>query len=669
MRRLLLLSLVALLSLPTIEAITDSLVVRVSGGFVQGAVHKGSVHYLGIPYGSAQRFQFPTLSATRWPGIRNASLPGPQCPQRCPPVIRDLYCLPDSQVSESCLLVNVFHPGYNLPSGQLFPVMVFIHGGGFESGSGAAPLYNGDYLARVGGVIVVTINYRLGALGFLPIFNGYDDVIGNFGFRDQQVALQWVKSNIAAFDGDANKVTLVGAEAGCQSVGLHLTSFTSRTLFHSAIMHSCPFTLPFRGKNESRQMAKDFAVALGCQDNDITCMRKKSVPDILRAQERISDEVNFRSPSLRKFEVWGPIVDMRTVHDSNLLEEMMTTLLVRNSAAASKPVLMGFVSQEGRTSVYRNFPLPVSNNFFQRLIEAELPDNWRQVAETPESPYHTKDRADARAELVRFLNDFVYICPARKVAAQLGSSAGSENGEQNVWLYDFDPKVMWSPGGSSWPPGGESYCQNDACQGLGLLYLFSPTAIPESKRAPTEGLRRTMVLYWTNFVKYHNPNGPKTSSVASQQPQPSRGSVLLARGSTTLQQLNSQRASSLAPRRSFNSPASFGGLIQSAALASGRFSPSAGSPQLQERLSYFNTRQTFSSAVALASMFSQFRRSTPTPPATRSSRVEFIAWPSYVTGGAATSSGVTLLLTQPSPVVRESLFEDICKFWDIVGFA
>nr|KAG5699241.1 hypothetical protein BaRGS_012762 [Batillaria attramentaria] len=353
-----------------------------------------------------------------------------------------------------------------------------------------------------------------GALGFLPIFNRYDDVIGNFGIRDQEMALRWVQKNIAAFDGDPSKVTLFGAGAGCQSVALHLTSVTAQNLFRSAILQSCPFTLPFRNKNEARRVVKRFASALGCQDNDLDCYRQKSATEILRAQDDAADTASTEPPSLFQFQAWGPIIDQRGVHDSHLLQE----LLQANSRPVSgtpKPIMMGFAEEEGRTSVYRDFPLPVSSDFFQQFVQTVFPDKWRQVAETAEAPYRPSTNQDARLEMVRFLNDFVYVCPGHRVAQQLSGSAGASGNNRDVWVYSFKPSVTWSPGGSAWPLGGESYCQDVACHDLDLLYLFNPPSIPDFRRPRTEGLSTAMATYWTNFAKYGDPNGASSRAVLS----------------------------------------------------------------------------------------------------------------------------------------------------------
>src|SRR5262249_35840451 len=145
--------------------------------------------------------------------------------------------------SEDCLSINIWTPA-DASSTSNLPVMVYIYGGAYIFGGSASPTYNGAYLAAKGGVILVTFNYRIGALGFLA---GIEGLTGNYGLLDQQLALTWVKNNIANFGGDPSQVTIFGESAGAISVGLHLLSAPgSQDLFVAGIMESNPFALPLR---------------------------------------------------------------------------------------------------------------------------------------------------------------------------------------------------------------------------------------------------------------------------------------------------------------------------------------------------------------------------------------------------------------------------------------
>lgn len=194
--------------------------------------------YEGIPYATALRWTAPVaVPFGSGPAVQRIAF-GPICPQAHP--------YPGYAVSEDCLSLNVWKPGSATEHSKL-PVMVFIHGGAFVSGAGSLPVYDGTAFATQN-VIVVTLNYRLGALGFLVARNTLHSgrVGGNFGIMDQQLAMQWVKDNIAAFGGDPDKITLFGESAGAMSVGLHTFSMpSSGPLFRAAIMESNPASISY----------------------------------------------------------------------------------------------------------------------------------------------------------------------------------------------------------------------------------------------------------------------------------------------------------------------------------------------------------------------------------------------------------------------------------------
>lgn len=145
-------------------------------------------------------------------------------------------------MSEDCLSINVYTPKY-VPQGKLLPVMLFIHGGSFEFGTAGCDLYRANNLTTVGNVVVITFNYRLGALGWL--YHGDGDIYqGNYGLEDQWLAMKWVQTNAKAFGGDPRRVTLWGQSAGAIAVGVHMAAPISAPFFHQAIMESNPLTLP-----------------------------------------------------------------------------------------------------------------------------------------------------------------------------------------------------------------------------------------------------------------------------------------------------------------------------------------------------------------------------------------------------------------------------------------
>jgi para-nitrobenzyl esterase len=208
---------------------------------VRGAVRRGALAFLGIPYARAvtgrRRFLPPELPEP-WPGVRDCLEPGQGAPQRSAlPRFLQGFAGNPRVTGEDCLRVHVFTPAADA---QRRPVLVFLHGGAFVFGAGGAPVYDGTRLAREHGVVVITVNYRLGALGFgqLDTVARGGPFASNVGLRDQLAALAWVRDHAAAFGGDPENVTAFGESAGAMSLGALLGSPLARGLFRRAICQS-----------------------------------------------------------------------------------------------------------------------------------------------------------------------------------------------------------------------------------------------------------------------------------------------------------------------------------------------------------------------------------------------------------------------------------------------
>ena len=190
-------------------------------------------------------------------------------------------------MNEDCLYLNIWRPSGIIPDSPL-PVFVWIHGGGYYTQTGNN--YDGSALAAVGtGMIVVTINFRLGLLGFLNVPGS--ELKGNYGMLDQVAALKWIQDNIAAFGGDPNKVTLAGQSSGAASAALHLISPLSKGLFHQAILQGGGVTSPFAAyTSKDPNYGKQYLKKLNCMSGDIlSCLRSKTAEDFLEATDSFSD--------------------------------------------------------------------------------------------------------------------------------------------------------------------------------------------------------------------------------------------------------------------------------------------------------------------------------------------------------------------------------------------
>jgi carboxylesterase type B len=232
-----------------VSAFDDTVIVQTTLGAVVG-YKKGMVNYfLGIPFAEPpigrNRFRPPRPKTPWYPSRLSAYNYSPECLQSTLFSSDDL----DRPRSEDCLYLNIWQPSKK--STTLYPVMIWIYGGAFQHGGSTKLEYKGNKLAERG-VIVVSFNYRIGALGFLVSIS--DGLFGNYGLDDQKTAIQWVQNNILSFGGDPNRVTLFGESAGAMSIGLHLLDQQSQIqnmklkyplksynkMFHAAIMQSNP---------------------------------------------------------------------------------------------------------------------------------------------------------------------------------------------------------------------------------------------------------------------------------------------------------------------------------------------------------------------------------------------------------------------------------------------
>ncbi|XP_037534427.1 cholinesterase-like [Nematolebias whitei] len=269
--------------LPLTFAITGDLIINTIQGKVQGkllSIPGGEVRaFLGIPYGKPPigklRFNAPE-AVEKWEGVKEAT----KFPNTCYQVPDTTFTgfeggemwNPNTPLSEDCLYLNVWSPVFNkTQSTNLAPVLVWIYGGGFSTGTASLDLYHGHFLSKSEGVVVVSMNYRVGAFGFLSLPDN-KHIQGNAGLLDQRLALRWVADNIAAFGGDPSKVTLFGESAGSASVGFHILSPGSQSLFQRGIMQSGSPNAHWStiSQSEARDRSLMLAGLLGCPTSHST---------------------------------------------------------------------------------------------------------------------------------------------------------------------------------------------------------------------------------------------------------------------------------------------------------------------------------------------------------------------------------------------------------------
>lgn len=253
--------------------------------------------YLGIPYAEPPvdelRFYKP-IPKTRWTEVYNASILPPPCPQMD---TGPYYFMPDvTKISEDCLYLNIWAPKSN-SNEDLKPIILFIHPGGFIMGSSNLKAHDGSHLASRGNLVVVTINYRLGALGYLLAFS--EEADGNMGMYDQIMAIKWVKENAKQFGGDPENIVLMGASAGAYSISSHMVSPLSQNLFKRAIIESGTLVNPMLSDDNAVlfQNSRALARLIGCENETSTlkddprtvvkCLKNKSKEDIIAAEKTL----------------------------------------------------------------------------------------------------------------------------------------------------------------------------------------------------------------------------------------------------------------------------------------------------------------------------------------------------------------------------------------------
>jgi para-nitrobenzyl esterase len=379
--------------------------VRTATGLVRGAVGDGVTAFKGIPYAAPPLGDLrwrPPQPAACWDGVREATSFGYSCMQTT--TTGDPSTTPVG--SEDCLTLNVWTPEPRDDAAR--PVLVFVHGGYFTWGSSSrrfdgVDIYDGAHLAAAGAV-VVTINYRLGALGFIghPGLGAENDLgaSGNYGLLDQIAALEWVQTNIAAFGGDPARVMLFGQSAGAISTAALYASPLARGLFAAAILHSGAadhgHTLA-----DSERAGLELGARVGCADDDATtaiaCLRAHGATEIVAALPE----------SLDGGYAFGPTVDGRVLPDRPLA-------LVRNGQGSRVPLIVGVTANEFTTMIQNYVTAPITSaDAYAAFLRGRLGDARAAaiLERYPASAYPSP-----MAALVDFFGDVIFVCPSRRFA-------------------------------------------------------------------------------------------------------------------------------------------------------------------------------------------------------------------------------------------------------------
>jgi para-nitrobenzyl esterase len=453
--------------------------VKTATGQVRGATSAdGRIRmFKGIPYAAPpvgdRRWKEPQPAAA-WEGVRDATEFGRQCMQG--PIFGDITF--PQPPSEDCLTVNVWTPA---GTPERLPVMVWIHGGGFQAGAGPEPRHGGEAFVRKG-VVLVTLNYRLGVFGFLShpdlTRESSHKASGNYGMLDQVAALKWVRDNIAAFGGDPGNVTIFGESAGSFAVSALMASPRARGLFHKAIGESGAYfgsgPLPLQPLPTSEQLGVKFATSLGA--DSIAVLRAKPAEEVLEA-------------ALKSQPWFAPNLD-----GYFLTEDVAKTFAAGKQARV--PLLAGWNADEVRSGVVLAKQKATAQSFSD-----ETRKRYGQDADAILKVYPAASDAEALESAASLASDMFIGYGTWKWI-----DTHARTGQSPVYRYSFDRKI---PVSADEKVNGMPATSKDigARHAGEIEYVFG--TLDSRKGVPWEPIDRTlsdaMTSYWAAFARSGNP--------------------------------------------------------------------------------------------------------------------------------------------------------------------
>ncbi|MEH7178018.1 carboxylesterase/lipase family protein [Neobacillus vireti] len=393
--------------------------VETSNGKIEGKMENGITVWKGVPYAKPpiQKLRFkPPEPPAPWNGVYDATQFAPGCPQPKNPFANILGERKELETSEDCLYLNIWSPAADT-KGR--PVMVFIHGGGFWFDAGSNPWYDGTSFAQQGDVVLVTINYRLGPLGFLHLAEiGGEEYAysGNCGLLDQVQALKWIQENIHHFGGDPERVTIFGESAGATSVALLMAMPSAKGLFNQAILQSHAGDF-FTKSKEATEVARKWLEILGIQENELWKLENVPVEELLK----VTDTLRVNAA---KSAVFQPVID-------GTLIPMEPLQALQSVASNHLSVLLGTNKDEDRL---RAAVTPGWNSMSDQQIYESIEKTIGQIWSEVSSHYlnREKDEQSLRDSVECAIGDFRFWFPMIKMGERLVEAGAS------VWMYRFD---------------------------------------------------------------------------------------------------------------------------------------------------------------------------------------------------------------------------------------
>jgi len=452
--------------------------VKVSSGQLKGfeESNRASCAYLGIPYATPPvgelRWKAPQPPA-KWDGVRTYDNYSPWCMQKPNMPFDPTLRTSKHTMSEDCLYLNVWRPK---KSGK-FPVMVWIHGGGYTTGSGNIDMYRGDRLSARGDVVVVNFNYRLNAFGFLA-----GDALkkedpnggtGNYGSLDQIAALKWVRENIAAFGGDPGNVTIFGESAGGWSVCTMVATPLSKGLFQRAIIESggCDQSISLE---EAQKHFAEVAAKVGCGPDDLACLRKAPAGILLE-------------------KAWSDLIGAKLVyvnHNDGYFLKKTPRQTIMAGEHNKVPMIVGSNRDEAKPMLILGRYRHMNKRKYAKTLKNESPGNYEKVL----AFYPLDKYPNAKAAFSAVMTDRLLGCPG-----YLGAEALARQGTVYYYRFDYDNIRLSKTLG--------------AFHGLEIPFIYDAfdrkpikTAFPKGKRKEAEKLSQAMMAYWVAFARAGDPN-------------------------------------------------------------------------------------------------------------------------------------------------------------------
>ncbi|KAL0831191.1 hypothetical protein ABMA28_002050 [Loxostege sticticalis] len=484
--------------------------VRVEQGELEGSQcgsEDGTYYaFKGIPYAKPPlgdlRFKAPEPPEP-WTGVRDATQHGPVCPQYNERLDRI------DEGSEDCLYLNVYSK--NLTPTQPLPVMVWIHGGSFYTGSGNSDFYGPEFF-MAHDVILVTFNYRLEVLGFLCLDN--EEVPGNAGLKDQVAAMRWVKKNIAAFGGDTGNITLFGCSAGAACTSYHLVSKMSEGLFNKAICQSGVCLSDWSYNLYPRQRAFQLGKLLGKETED-----EKELLDFLKSLPATA-LIQIKLPPLHidvKRDMtdsitFGPVIEKKYSKVEAFVTEAPADL-VKKGQLAKVPLILGYTSGEG-IEISRNINSIVSYGILSQIgdvVPRELKFKWpmEKIQEVDEKirKFYFQGKeltCDMIQELSNLTTDLLFVYNILRFARH---HYRLYHGAPPVYLYQFTAETERNFTKKQY----NMDAINGVCHADDLHYLFHVTCLPIPLTEESKTIIGQFVKLWVDFASSGNPT-PETKT-------------------------------------------------------------------------------------------------------------------------------------------------------------